>query len=703
MNDEQTDTLDPNAPGARSAQPWWATPNGIAKAVRDAEDRRDEFLVATSKLREVFVGPDYGRTGNPSFEQTQNPVFSLMSLMLPDLFTGEPEGVADVDPGSPEEILGLAVMHAANITAKKQDALGDFRMAAIDAMMGFGCIYTELAPSDSIKLSAEDRMSLHQPLGPKGWDAAGTDSGETEPQPRGVPLNGSSADPWEPRMSYIQPERCFYDMRRVSMKEREYAGHDVTMTLDELEQLAEVDRSWDIHAIRQVRRRYENASDHKLAGLFGGTANSDGDVGYREFVTFKQVWVRTARIEGTERGPNEQGVCYTIWMEKGARDSAIELRKPYYAKSSPRGPYHWFAHIWSGVDAFPLSPLLANKVKIDLANAATAASIKAIREQKRVYLIDGSAAHVVEDVERATDGGILPVENLGEAAMQEIVRGGLYPEMLQAVQYFDTMLARDLGVDAALRGSAEGGDVTATETSVAAAATDKRIADFRRSIRRSVAGVFRELGWLIAHSADFVVRARQPERESIFRAQLEVDLVRPGKLDRPAARRAARIASEAQQLLLQGGDFARNDGLDFDSIAWNIEVIEDDALTTSERRMRDQARRAEIAQINQLALEQPFYDWSFELREIERAYGTRGVFDRFDPELASQIAQMQITQVGFRGGVSVQPSSRGESYSVEAKSRPDRAAAPMVGAASMGQRGPVAQPGGQQSMPSGGA
>lgn len=635
--------------------PWWMHAHSMARVLSDSERIRDNDVQPLLELRDRLVGPHFGGgVGDPMRDRTKNNTFGYFKKTHAEVLGGTLQCVIDTDPGSPEEGIQLAYERAINVAFDRGRGPEMVELAFADMACGYGGLFVEPAPASTIRLRSYERASLHHPVGVLPWASKDSDDRSalpTEPQPQ------VDAEPFHPRIHYLPPNTWGWDRRAFTMSEAEFFWYESTHDILELIQRAKDEgSSWRLEALRGVRDKINSSSSQKKVGGQRG-ANTASDM-ERQRVTLKTVIVNTAKVPDKERPKGCHSVAYVMWCPDGASEAAIYVKDPCWNFAPPFGQFALFSEFMVGEDSTPFGTLIANKTKIIANDEIHAIAHRRIKDMKRNPVFDAAQKGNIDRLEKAADGEPVAIHGgAGGLTYFDVVRGGLDAPFITALEYDDIQIAEDLGLSANARGAIEGGDNTATEATIANQASAAAASQFKKSFNRGLSQLYRIIGWYVGHDARFVVRAdfaaraafheqegrkmRDTAREAAEAGLDDGGYSRLSDNDmRQLGQRAARRSGGQQ--VFQGGDFSELEDYDFDEFRFRVNAHQQRASTMFESRIESAQLRQDLAQILQLAVQMPFYDWTSELRQLEEDYGRRGLVARFDEDKASLMAQVQI-------------------------------------------------------------
>ena len=615
---------------------WWADQNSMARVLSDSVRLRDQDIKPFLDLREMLVGPHFGGgIGDKTAEKPNNAVYAFYAHHHHVCLGGDLQCITSADQGSPEEPLALAYERAINETFRRGGGESIAEKVYGDMVCGYGAMLVTPSPAETVRLSHEERQHLHSPLGSLPWSKGGGLDVPVEPNKPAV-----DEDPMQPRVHYIDPAFLVWDRRAPTLEQAEFVGymttHDVLDLIEqaELEEEMHGETGWDLDQLRTVA---EQVTDTKAANLGGRSDRSRAHVDpERRRISLWTILCKTAVLEGVERPEGHNEVAYVMWMPHNDSASGIWLKEPAYHFAPPWGSISLFYQHQSGEDSTPFSALTANKTKVVANDQIHAVAYRRIRRMKTNPVVVARNKAAIDRMEDKEDLGWVVVPDEG-AKVDVITVGGLDAPTFAAVEYLDRQFARDLGLDPAGRGAAEGGGRTATESSLSASERGAKGAQFQRAFNRGVANVYRTIGWYIGHSAHFVVRADFGARAAFHEQQAQML-----GMSEDESREIGRQAAPQSVALIQGGDFLMNPHLDFTSLRFDVNAYLQRFRSMEEKRMESAQFRADLAQILDLARMQPFFPWVDEIRQLEEDYGRRGVAVKVDASTLSLFAQAAI-------------------------------------------------------------
>jgi hypothetical protein len=623
---------------------WYDEPEPRLRVVRDSIEIRDRDVRSLTELRNMLVGPEYtGDVGDRTSSPT-NSTYGYFQRIATECIGGQLKATVNTDHGAPEEPFGLRLEHMVNEAFRRGNGHDVLEMVMPDMACGYGGVLVRPSAASAYQLTEEARQKLQQPLGVLPRESA---KARKKREDRGtIPIEPTpivDADPRLPGVVYLDPETWGWDRRAYTIDNAEFAWYETVHDVEDLLEEADKDGStWDKQALEDCRARLTAAAEEASRKIGGGERTKYTIQADRGKVILLNIWVRNAKLD-SKRPDGHHGVWYTMWAAEDER-GAIDVREPEWAFGPAWGPFVLFKQHLIGLDSKPFAALTANAEKLRAADAVHATAYKKLKEHRIVYVGDARVKRHVDEIEQAADGSIILVPGLEEfGGLTPVQRGGLDQHTLAAVQYLDARMAEDLGMAPNERGAVSGGGTTATEARFAATSASSFALQFRTAFNRGLARVYRTMGWYAAYDEHFVVPADFATRVEAEQQNVQSAAGDLGDVEaRTAARRLA--GSARRPMLIQGGDFSDNPILDFDTLKWEVNTHAQRPVAEQERRAESAQFRMDLAQVLQMAVQLPFYDWIAELRQLEEDYGRRGIVDRFDAVVASAMAQVQIEQ-----------------------------------------------------------
>ena len=178
------------------------------------------------------------------------------------------------------------------------------------------------------------------------------------------------------------------------------------------------------------------------------------------------------------------------------------------------------AHRVSG-DPYPLSPTVAVAEQSEDLNAHTTAAAKSAAAFKRFAVTDTGNESDRDRMKQVRNGDIVGVDNFDR--IKEMQMGGVSADQYRYIQESRDNLNRTSGLTEALRGQISRGS-TATESAIADAGTQVRVAGLKRAYRQAVNQVFRSAAWFYFYGEDMIAPiGKEGERYGITEFRGGVD------------------------------------------------------------------------------------------------------------------------------------------------------------------------------------
>lgn len=597
----------------------------IQEACEDRERKRRQVR----EQEQLALGP-WSRDPKP--EQPENLGFAMALLLaahMPTRFRCQ----LSSDGGPAEQLFSLAVQGAANVVLRQESVESALRAARWDYNFGWCALFVELATTDRTDPTNEERAALQGSL--RGGIA--TPAGPAAPNQRIAPQ-------WT-QVKYLHPDRFFHDTKQHVKTEWEFMGHTNIEDREVLLERAREDDTWDVAAIESLETC--ESPDILRYTMARGVRSVD-----RKKVVYDVVWMPHAILPERKPGPWERGVIYTVARSVTAiggmgGSRGVWLRKPYYYKGHPHGPYVHGGQVTHTEDTFPLTSLLANANSVAMLNAAGAAFFEKMREAKTQVVYDARYREEIEKLRQADDGAWVPMPNFTKDSIQTLALDGPTAADVAQYQLLQQRVATNLALDDLQRGRVDS-DATATairEVSATVAAQQSTRLDGWRSLLEGVA-------WrVVAHAAmsdRFFARLDESGRDAYRYALLEMAApyleAKLAPLGGPltgAEVQGAVSRSRRQMLPFVGGDFAENPAA-LGNITLTVSEVQSGQGGSLMASAREQQIDQLLAQYAQLMVQAPHVNWKQRAREHFAAIGAPGMERLLDEERASALVGMQL-------------------------------------------------------------
>lgn len=606
----------------------------VAEAQEDRERKRD----IVRRVEAMALGP-YGEDYADVGEQPENMAFATAALLLPSMVQTPVASV--VSHGDTQQRLTAAsVQGAVNQIARQSQLHRVLRPCAWDYIMGWTIGFVESAPAERSDPTDAERAMLDGPL--RGGIA--TPAGPAEPALR-LPAM------W-PRVSYIHPDRFFFDTKARTQGAWKFCGHSNVENHDVLIERAEADsETWNVGAVKELK-----AVQSPEALQY---AMSKGErVVDRDEVLYYVIYEPGGEIEGEARGPWDHGVIHTIapmvtTAQAGGRatSTGIELRKPYYYTGHPGGPYAFAGQYTHTSDSFPVTALLANLHSVEMLNAVASSIHDRIRKHRVNFAYDLKSKEGVEALIHAPDSTWVGVQNLNEAAIQTIESGGPTPAEINELGLLQARAAANLALDDAVRGRVDS-DATATAVQQVAATTQARTDFLLDGWKLFVGEVLERIAVHVVQNDRFFIRLDDQGRDEVRTAALEAaapylaDMM--GEELTSADRDRMLQRSRPVAVPFAGGDF-KDDPLKW----WDLQLeVRPEAMEPSglHGTVRQQAIDGLLQFYAQGMVTMPHVNWKQRAREHFARIGAPGMERHLDEQRASALVGLQV--LGVEPGMS---------------------------------------------------
>lgn len=597
----------------------------IDEALVDREKKREQIR----EVEDMALG---ALTDEAVDENPENLAFAT-SAMLQSQMVQLPRASITSHGGPEERMFAAAVQGATNQVVRQSKLVNAMRSCAWDYTMGWCAMFVGSAPTHRTDPTDAERAKIKGPLS----NGIASPAGPANPMKRIRPE-------W-PTPGYLHPDRFYHDTKARTKDEWEFLGHSNIETHKGLLQRGEADPSfWYVSRIREMKE-VEDSLLLQYALSRGERTICRGKVVY--YIHYEP----DGKIEGQEPGPWEYGVIRTIapTLMMGSHGAAkvtggVEIRRPYYWKGHPLGPYVHAGQCTHTRDTFPFTSILANLGSVQMLNSAAAALYQQIRQHTTRFAYDAKHQAAIEDLQKAPDGAWVPVPNLVEGMIQIIETGGPTPAMVRELALLQARTAANLALDDAMRGRVDPNS-TATAIKQVAATTASRSSFYLAGWKVFVAEVLERIAAHIVMSDTFFIRLDDEGRDEYRRATMEAALphiVRSTGL---------RLTSSDTESLVRsskpiGIPFVGGDMKERPTAWWDLQLAvraesadEDGGIGAS---LREQTIDQILGYYGNAMLTMPHINWKQRAREHFAAIGAPGMERLLDEERASTLVGLQL-------------------------------------------------------------
>lgn len=611
----------------------WESPDKLMRLIDEATRDREIKRKMVRSIEDQALG-EYGDTMKP--KQPENLAFATAALLLPFMMRS-PRGWVTSSGGMQGRMVAIGAQGAVNQLSRQTNLPDEFEPCAWDYANGWTAMFVEAAETDRVDLTDEERMAI----GGVWRDGMAT--------PQGPQQSARRVRPEWARAKYLHPDQFFHDTKVRTKSEWRFMGHSQIENREDLCERAKA--APDDWIVEEVERLLPSNSADTM-----GYAKLRGErVVDRDEVLYYVIYIPDGRIEGKDRKPWDRGVIRTIApvVSRGMGGAVqamggVEIRRPYYYRGHPAGPYVHAGQYTHTRDTFPLTAILANSDTVDMVNAATSAVYQKIRERKDWFIYDGRFQQQVEEVLRAPNGSWVGLPGFAPGMVERLESGGPTQGDMRDLAILQNRAAVALALDDARRGSAPD-DATATAIRQASAMAASRSGNLLRNWKRFVGEVLERLLAHVVMSERFFVRLDEPSRDDHRRAVLEAAApylersmgLRLTSSDRETLVRGAR----PEALPLQGGDFADNEHAWWD-LRLEVRVTSGSEEGGIEASLREQQIDQLLSFYAQQMVQAPHVNWKQRAAEHFAAIGADGMERLLDEERASLIVGMQILGAG---------------------------------------------------------
>lgn len=597
----------------------------IDEALLDREKKREQIR----EVEDMALG---ALTDTVTDENPENLAFATAAMLLAQMLQS-PRAAISSHGGPEERMLAAAVQGGTNQVVRQSKLTNAFRSCGWDYTMGWTAMFIGAAPTQRSDPTDAERAKIKGPLG----NGIASPSGPTNPAKRLRPE-------W-PNPTYLHPDRFFHDTKSRTKDEWEFLGHSNIETHKSLLERGKNDPdSWILSEIEKLQI-VDDSLMLQYAMSRGERTLCRGKVVYYCF------YEPDGKLDEREPGPWEYGVIRTLapTLMTGPSGDAkvsggVEIRKPYYWKGHPLGPYVHAGQYTHTRDTFPFTAILANMGSVQMLNAAASGLYQRIRQHTTRFAYDAKHQAAIEDLQKAPDGAWVPIPNLQEGMIQVIETGGPTPAEVRELALLQARTAANLALDDAMRGRVDP-DSTATAIKQVAATTASRSGFLLSGWKTFVAEVLERIAAHIVMSDTFFIRLDDEGRDEYRRASMEAAL--------PHVARKAGVkltSSDTEQLVRSskpiGIPFVGGDLKDRPTAWWDLQLSvraesseEDGGIGSS---MREQVIDQILGYYAQAMLTMPHVNWKQRAREHFAAIGAPGMERLLDEERAGTLVGLQL-------------------------------------------------------------
>jgi len=638
-------------------------PNAIAAIVDESCELLRPHFEKMDELEHWLRSRGYGDEFDGSEDWPENVPYSFFAMLMPRMTHSAPRFTFQGGGSKKlrEQVLGLQA--AQNIIAKQTRMNQALQPAAMDYLLGFTCLYVDCESQPRHRLTPAQRRKM------KG-DARYVPprTGKDYKKPAGQPRYYDSATPLWPMADHLVRHSYGWDQRAKTWAKVRFFWHDVVEDLEDLLARADADPDhWDREAI--LRLAAVRSSDNP----YDAAASKETEEQVTQ-VRYRMVWVPGARIteeafdaEGgqarkvVEPGEHEHGVWLTLGTldatsgeefsprfgdktradQSSAPTRSEYLAKPFYRRGSRNSPYKVLgAHIPAS-KTVPFSPLTSSHEQIRLWNDLAASVQRRMRRYKRQLVYDLRDASMIDDLIASEDDAYVGISGFETAKAQVVETGGVGQQDVAHLQMSQQTTYRALGMSETLQGNAT--NQTATAESYAAQSGLQRIGQVVAGWENLLSDVAEEMAWHMAYTSTFWVVLDEAAKIEMALADM-APFIEAGLLDARQAESVARQAAEREIAVWQGGDFADDPELDFGLMSIEIEPWSMERRDIAEQRQDVLALIPMVAEISNLVVQQPHFEWKSMLRILGRVFRQPDLEKMLHMDIAQQLSQLALAQ-----------------------------------------------------------
>lgn len=435
------------------------------------------------------------------------------------------------------------------------------------------------------------------------------------------PLDGPVMRPGWAR---VPPKCLIYDSRAFEWEETFMRGDQIAVSKRTLERMPALapDEGWDLEAIKSCQAG---------AGMEKYLGKRQIQDGQRDDVLIYRIWFPDEQID-EDLGPAEGffGV-ERVYAEcerraSGGREYAgnlVEIRRPQPWFGPRGGPYGMAGQHYVPDNVEPLAMLVALEHVAKSMGLRAKTIEMAMARFKRILMESTGTRNLGHLIKTTAHEGVVKAKGFDGKNIQEFTIGGITPEMLAAYQFDSERWDRMSGLTATQRGQTRAG-VTATAEAYAAGGSSARAAGMLDSFYEIPRDLFYGVSCMLDGNENFYMRLPP---ELYMETGVKIAAIRGG----------------------------RQDGESFDDYEVIVEPLSMKYRSEEELRLIAE-KELELMQVGApLMVQTPWCDWEKVWRSLGDAYGIPDLPERFNYDLAEQVAgAMLMTQ--FQPGTAFQGS-----------------------------------------------
>lgn len=425
------------------------------------------------------------------------------------------------------------------------------------------------------------------------------------------PLDGPVMRPGVMR---VPPKRLIYDARALEWEETLLRGHESIISKRTL-QRQNPESGWYLDVIEGLQVG---------AGLEGILSQEQLNSGNRDDVKAIQLWFPDEQLD-EDLGP-EQGFFGTIRVfaqcERNQGRShcgnLAEIKAPVAWFGPRTGPYGMSGQHYVPDNVEPLSLFIALE-HVAKSMAMRSKTLELAMAQYKTFLLESTGTrNLAMLIKNAKHGGIVKAKGFDKNKAMQYTVGGIDAAMAAHYQFEQQRMDRLSGLTATQRGEITGGS-TATAESLAAGGSAARAAGMRASFYEIPTEMFQAMGWIVDGDDQFYTKL-PPQVE----AETGVGIT-----------------------AMRGG---RKDGQSFEDYDVVVEPLSMKYRSEEELRLIADKEIEMMSTLGPLLPQTPWIDWEAALKDIGEAYGIVDLPERFNYQMAEQVAGMML-------GAQMQPGS----------------------------------------------
>lgn len=523
------------------------TPQNLRLEVEAAIKLRQKHTDIMDELVGRYAGENYRSDWSPDDPSIENHEYEFLVNIIPAVMSNNPSvSIKSRRPVVQRELV-KAMNHGTNRWIKDIDLKGTLEPVLYDASFKFGVVTVTMEP-----------LPGHE---------------------------NKEVPPMRPALRRISPKRFFMDPQAEGPDQARFMGHVFVRDREDLIEAKNPDGS----------AKYDKKAIESLAG-----PSADNDIASGSgFIEDFDMRIDRDQVIAAEVYIPEKGMIYTIGFSSTKDSEKREgkfLRKPRRFFGHPRGPYILFGFYVVPDQVYPMSPLGVTAASVSELNAHAEQVRRQASVSRTLVLTNATNVSLTDAIKNFEDGSIAAIPNFDRNGFAEINLGGAHPAQIDYVRELRERLDRTSGVTDIQRGQVSGKG-TATEASLAAAASSGRVSFMQEKVRGSVVKVIENAVWLMFESNSIIFPITEEKAEKMVFNGIGID-------------NAFEIeGADEQDSIFFGGPQPGQEDYSFFDLELEIEPYSMEQVDEAVLQKRMEQATAMVASFAPMMLQYPFINW----------------------------------------------------------------------------------------------